>query len=129
MRTMDEYLELPYRISLVFDRAEDGASGWVAEVEDLPGCLTQGATPEDAVNGVRDAMKGWISVALEDGRDVPEPRERASHSGRLLLRIPRSLHAQLASEAERDGVSLNHFISSALAGAIGWRRERERALA
>lgn len=44
-------------------------------------------------------------------------------SGRLLLRMPRTLHADLARAAEREGTSLNGFITSALASTIGWRGE------
>ncbi len=43
------------------------------------------------------------------------------HSGRLLVRMPKSLHAELARSAERDGTSLNAFIVGALSGAVGWR--------
>jgi hypothetical protein len=43
------------------------------------------------------------------------------HSGRLLVRMPKSLHAELARTAERDGTSLNAFIVAALSGAVGWR--------
>jgi hypothetical protein len=43
------------------------------------------------------------------------------HSGRLLLRMPPSLHGELARAADADGVSLNQFITSALASAVGWR--------
>jgi hypothetical protein len=48
-------------------------------------------------------------------------KEESTHSGRLLLRMPSSLHAELARAAEREGVSLNAFISSALSGAVHWR--------
>lgn len=41
-------------------------------------------------------------------------------SGRLLLRMPAALHAELAQAAERESVSLNQFITRALAGRIGW---------
>jgi RNA polymerase sigma-B factor len=55
---------------------------------------------------------------------APKSRQRASsHSGRLLLRMPASLHEELARASDRDGVSLNQFITSALAGAVGWKRE------
>jgi hypothetical protein len=58
----------------------------------------------------------------------PKPRQRASsYSGRLLLRMPASLHQELARASDRDGVSLNQFITSALAGAVGWKREDGRA--
>jgi HicB family len=50
----------------------------------------------------------------------PDPLEAGehSHSGRLLLRMPKSLHAQLAARSDRDGVSLNHWIVAALARAL-----------
>jgi len=126
-RTLEEYLELPYRIELVRDEDDEGNTGWVAEVTELPGCLSQGATPEEAIERVLDAMAGWISVALEDGRDIPEPREGSSHSGRFLLRVPRTLHADLAREAEYEGVSLNSFATAALAGSVGWRTQGQAA--
>jgi predicted RNase H-like HicB family nuclease len=121
MKTLDEYLELPYRITIVHDRDEDGSEGFVAEVEELPGAISQGATPEEAVSRVYDAMAGWISVALEDGVEIPEPRDPDSYSGRFLLRLARALHAELARQAEREGVSLNQYIATILAGAAGWR--------
>src|SRR5689334_8095576 len=121
-RTIDDYLSLPYHITLVHDEDDEGNAGWVAEVEELPGCISQAPTPDDVVQRIRDAMAGWISVALKDGTQIPEPRGAASHSGRFLLRIPRTLHAELAHEAEQEGVSLNQFAANALAGAIAWRR-------
>lgn len=51
---------------------------------------------------------------------------KASPSGRLLLRMPAPLHAELARWAEREGVSLNQFITRALATRIGWGSEEER---
>ena len=45
---------------------------------------------------------------------------KANPSGRLLLRMPAALHAELARTAEREGVSLNQFITRTLAGRIGW---------
>jgi hypothetical protein len=43
-------------------------------------------------------------------------------SGKLLVRMPRTLHAELARAADEEGVSLNQFIIGALTGAVGWRR-------
>jgi len=93
----------------------------VAEVEELPGAISQGATPEEAVSSVYDAMAGWISVALDDGREIPEPRDPEAFSGRFLLRLPRGLHAELARQAAQEGVSLNQYVATTLAGASGWR--------
>jgi hypothetical protein len=76
------------------------------------------ATPE-AVEGV-----------LPDEGQV-KPRQRTGrHSGRLLLRMPAGLHEQLARTADTNGISLNQFITNALAGAVGWgtgdKAERKR---
>jgi antitoxin HicB len=120
-KTVDEYLELPYRITIVHDRDDDGNEGFVADVEELPGAISQGTTPEEAVSRVYDAMAGWISIALEDGRDIPEPRDPDTYSGRFVLRLPRGLHAELARQAEQQGVSLNQYVATTLAAASGWR--------
>jgi predicted RNase H-like HicB family nuclease len=130
-RSLEEYLKLPYHIVLVSDEDEEGNAGWVAEVSELPGCMSQGATPDEAIDHIRDAMEGWISVALEDGRDIPEPVEPTRFSGRFVVRLPRTLHAEVSRLAEEEGVSLNQFVSVALAGAVGWRsrqREQDRVL-
>jgi antitoxin HicB len=115
-----EYLELPYRIVLVRDQWDDGTEGWFAHVDELPGCMSQGRTPDEAIASVRDAMEGWISVALEDGREVPRPRGENEHSGRFIVRAPRSLHAELVRRAREEGTSLNQLAVAALAGAVGW---------
>jgi len=118
---LDHYITQPYHIELVKEDAPDG--GWTAQVEELPGCAAQGASADEAVRGVERAMRDWITDALANGRDVPKPRSAASHSGRLLVRMPQSLHAELARAAEREEVSLNQFITSSLSSAVGWRRD------
>jgi antitoxin HicB len=118
-RALDDYLALPYRISL--SRSEPDGE-WVAQVEELPGCVAKGESPERAARAVRTSMRAWLEEALVDGREIPEPRANG-HSGRLLLRMPNTLHAELARRADHEGVSLNQFIVGALSGAVGWMRE------
>jgi hypothetical protein len=74
---------------------------------------------------------GGPSAALRvtDG-DAPETSvERSAadaketHSGRLLLRMPPSLHTELAGAAQRADVSLNHFITHLLADAVAWQED------
>ena len=67
----------------------------------------------------RDVSGAVESVTTEE----PEEQTKPAPSGRLLLRMPRTLHAELARSAEREGTSLNQFITGALASAIGWRDE------
>ena len=128
-KNAEDYLDLPYHIVLVRDETGDGDVGWVVSVSELPGCISQGDSPEEAVAQIRDAMLGWISVTLQDGGTVPEPRPEGEFSGRLLVRMPRSLHAALAYQASQDGASLNQHIVAALAAHVGYRAGREAAVA
>jgi predicted RNase H-like HicB family nuclease len=120
-RTVEEdYLEQPYHFELVRESGPGG--GWTARVEELADCVARGATHDEAVMRVEEAMRDWIADAQAHGRDVPKPRAEGRHSGRLLVRMPQSLHAELARAAEREEVSLNQFITGTLAGVIGWHR-------
>ena len=122
-RTLERFLALPYHVTLVRDG--DGEDGpWVAQVEELAGCTSRAETAELAASGIQQAMSDWIRDALREGREVPEPKPVDEHSGRLLLRMPRTLHAELTRLAERESVSLNQFITDALASAVGWRLAR-----
>ncbi len=117
---VEEYMRLPYHISMVRDESGNGAPAWVVWVDELPGCVSQGSTPSDALEMIDDAMRTWLEVALGHGDTIPEPRGDASHSGKLMVRLPSSLHAALTTGARREGVSLNQYIATLLAGAVGW---------
>jgi antitoxin HicB len=75
---------------------------------------THGATAEEAVRHGREVLGLLIDSAMRRGEPIPEPERR--YSGNLRLRLPASLHGRLAREAEREGVSLNQWIVSRLAG-------------
>lgn len=113
----------PYPISLLWDEASDGHSGWVAAIDVLPGCVSQGETAEAAIEGLAEAARGWIEVARKRGMQIPEPRATDEYSGRFLVRAPSSLHERLVLEAAAESVSLNQFVTNALAGAVGWRAQ------
>ena len=52
---------------------EDEGGGYLVEFPDLPGCMSDGDTPQEAVENVMDAIACWIEAAEEDGRPVPAP--------------------------------------------------------
>ena len=106
MKTLNEYLALPYRMEIVEDRDE---GGFVASYPDLPGCITCGETVEAAVANARDAKRAWLEAALGDGITIQEPDDLESYSGQFKLRIPKSLHRSLSEHAKREGVSMNQY--------------------
>jgi predicted RNase H-like HicB family nuclease len=54
---------------------EDGF--WIAECISLPGCITQGATKQEAIANIREAIQAYIEVLEEDHLPVPEERSDA----------------------------------------------------
>lgn len=111
-----DYLEMPYARVLTPDK-ETGT--FTAEILEFPGCIAQGDTPEEAYERLESAAAGWIEAALDMGQEIPEPSDPYSYSGRIALRLPRSLHRRAAQMAERDGTSLNQFLVSAIAEQVG----------
>lgn len=123
MKTLKEvepieyYIELNYPITIY--RAEEG--GYVAEIEDLPGCITEGETLEEVIQRIEDARKAWIQIAYEDGIEIPIPRTDEEYSGKFMVRLPRYLHRRLAEKAIREGVSLNQYMQSILSAGVSTR--------
>ena len=109
-----EYLSKPYARELI--KNEDGT--WYARVVELKGCMTEGDTEEEALEALDDAMKGWLEVAIEDKEPIPEPLESRSFSGKFVVRVPRTMHRDLAKRAEIEGVSLNQLVLTALAKEV-----------
>ncbi|TXM63948.1 type II toxin-antitoxin system HicB family antitoxin [Methylobacterium sp. WL120] len=64
--------ELTYPV-VISPLTHDDGGGFAATVPDLPGCMSDGKTPEEALVNVRDAIDAWIAMAREFGHAVPAP--------------------------------------------------------
>ena len=106
MKTLSEYMRLPYRLEIVPDTEE---GGFVASYPELPGCLTCGPSVSAAAANAEEAKREWIAAALEDGLSINEPESADSYSGQFKLRIPKSLHKMLAEDSKKEGVSMNQY--------------------
>ena len=106
MKTINEYLSLPYRMEIVPDMDE---GGFVVSYPDLPGCLSSGETMEQAIANASDAKKAWLEAAIEEGIAISEPDSLDEYSGQFKLRMPKSLHRSLAEHSKREGISMNQY--------------------
>jgi Uncharacterized conserved protein len=79
LKDLDFYLNLRYPVTIHAD--PDG--GFVAEIEELPGCMTQSETLEEVFEAIEDARRGWIQVAYENGQDIPLSRDMEEYSGKF----------------------------------------------
>lgn len=111
-----DYLKAPYSRVLIPD-AETGT--YTAKIAEFPGCVAQGDTPEEAYRNLEAAAESWIEEVLGMGQRVPEPATGNQYSGRVALRLPKSLHRNAAQLAEREGISLNQFLVSTIAERVG----------
>jgi RNA polymerase sigma-B factor len=84
------------------------------------------STP-DAAEAAVTKKRRPARTAITDGPEAPKPRSVPTHSGRLLIRMPPPLHAELARAAQSKRVSLNQFITSSLAAAVRSRRDEPDA--
>jgi predicted RNase H-like HicB family nuclease len=90
---------------------------FIADVPTLQGCMTHGRTREEAVRNAKEAAELWLEVAMKHGNFIPPPPKQAS--GKLVVRMPKNLHAHVTERAAREGVSINTWIVAAIARCDG----------
>jgi len=91
--------------------AEGG--GWLASFPDLPGCMSDGETPEEALRNAAEAESAWLAANKQWGRT------RAEKPARLVARLPRSIHRDLQERANEEGVSINTMLVTLIAHGLG----------
>ena len=116
-KPLEYYLSLKYHVSI--EEAPEG--GYFIQIKDLPGCYAQGETIDEAMEMIEEARQLWMESMYEDGNEIPLPgnENKKQYSGKFNVRIPKSLHQKLDKMAEQEGVSLNHYLVSALSRAVG----------
>ncbi len=96
--------------------SEDDGGGYLITFPDLPGCMSDGETVNEAVENGMDAAMCWLETAKERGQRIPEPKTR--YSGQFVQRVPKSLHARLVSFAKHEGVSMNTLVAQFVAEGL-----------
>jgi antitoxin HicB len=112
-----EILKRPY--ARVLTPETDGQ--YSAEIMEFPNCVASGANAVEALANLEQVAAEWIAASIEQGQDIPDPMDNAEYSGRFVLRTTKGLHRRAVLLAEREGVSLNKFVNTCLAEAVGER--------
>jgi antitoxin HicB len=110
--------------------AEKDGGVFFISFPDLPGCISDGETIEEAVANGRDAFTAWISAAADQGKTIPKPTAKPAEmmevSGKFVARLPKTLHARLVVRAKQEGVSLNTLVLAFIAEGLGQKETRAR---
>ena len=111
MKNKEYYLGLNYPI-LINKIYEDGEWLFTASIKELPGLIVYGETLEEVCEEIELAKADWIEANLEWGREIKEPLENSleEYSGKITLRIAKTLHRDLKERSEIEGISLNQTI-------------------
>ncbi len=78
---LQEYLWLPYSVEVLPDQTTDGEPCYRAQHPELPGCMSHGSTPEEAIEGLGEARKLYIETLLQMAQPVPKPARTATVTG------------------------------------------------
>ena len=129
MGTMDKdiqskveyYLNQPY--TFILESHEDGGKPYCSmRVLELEGCMTTGDTIEEVAHDIQDAMREWLQLNIKLGRVIPKPLKSRRYSGKVMLRMPPSLHKALMFRAVEQGVSLNQYLIASLSHNLGYEK-------
>ena len=92
---------------------DEEGGGWLASFPDLPGCMSDGETPEEALHNATEAEAAWLAANKTWGKAKTEK------PARLVARLPRSIHRDLQARASEEGVSVNTMMVTLLAHGLG----------
>ncbi len=129
MKTEDPYLDLAQSIlrkGYARRLVPEEEGGYSASIQEFPGCFAEGDTAEEALRNLNDAAISWLAVQLASGGTVREPMTFDGASGKIALRIPRSLHRQVCELAEAEECSIDQILTVAIAEYLG--REKSHSV-
>jgi antitoxin HicB len=92
---------------------EEEGGGWLASFPDLPGCMSDGENPEEALRNAVEAESAWLAANEKWGK------AKAEKPARLVARLPRSIHRDLQERSSEEGVSVNTMMVTLIARGLG----------
>jgi antitoxin HicB len=114
---IEYYMKLPYTMTVQFQDEQGGY--YVAGFQELPDLTMTGASPEEAIRELLIEAPEWFELNIKSGYKIPLPVPHSKYSGRINFRMPKYLHETIAVIADREGVSINQYLLSAVAKAAG----------
>ena len=116
---MAKRIEYPFEIRPL---SADEGGGFLISYPDFSDCISDGESVEEAIANGKDALKATIAALTAKDLPVPAPNGGGIASGKFVARVPKTVHAQLATRAKAEGVSLNSLVLTFIAEGLG-RRE------
>ena len=121
---MSKLTDYPFEVRPL--SSEEGG-GYLISFPDFAECISDGETVAQAMENGRDALKATIAALKAKKLPVPAPNSGGVASGKFVARVPKTVHAQLATRARAEGVSLNALVLTFIAQGLGGPGSKARA--
>ena len=121
---MSKLTDYPFEVRPL--SSEEGG-GFLISFPDFAECISDGETVEAAMQNGHDALKATIAALKAKKFAVPAPNSGGVASGKFVARVPKTVHAQLATRARAEGVSLNALVLTFIAQGLGGSGTKARA--
>jgi antitoxin HicB len=121
---MSKLTDYPFEVRPL---AEEDGGGYLISFPDFAECISDGETIEEAIANGRDALKATVAALKAKKLPVPAPNSGGVASGKFVARVPKTVHAQLATRARAEGVSLNTLVLTFIAQGLGGAASRHRS--
>jgi predicted RNase H-like HicB family nuclease len=116
-KDINYYLNLPWTYTIETTR-ENGELLYIVHVNELPGIATDAPTLEEAMELIKEAMKGTFKLYLKHGDEIPEPVNPTKFKGNIAYRTSSTRHYKLFKEAQKHNQSLSEFIDQCVDVAL-----------
>jgi antitoxin HicB len=121
---MSKLTDYPFEVRPL--TTEEGG-GYLVSFPDSAECISDGESVDDAIENGRDARKATIAALKSRKLPVPAPNSGGVACGKFVARVPKTVHAQLATRARAEGVSLNALVLTFIAQGLGGSGSKARA--
>ncbi|MEI8390809.1 MAG: type II toxin-antitoxin system HicB family antitoxin [bacterium] len=109
VKNLEYYLSLPWKFE--FEKCSEG--GYYARVKGLS-CYSHGNNLEHAAEQIESALETYLEGSIEENIPIVEPVSEDECSGRISIRVSKSLHCKLSNIAKDEDVSVSHLVNDAL---------------
>ena len=121
---MSKLTDYPFEVRPL--SSEEGG-GYLISFPDFAECISDGESVDEAIENGRDALKATVAALKARKMSVPAPNSGGVASGKFVARVPKTVHAQLATRARAEGVSLNALVLTFIAQGLGVTGTKARA--
>jgi len=121
---MTKLIDYPFEVRPL---TADEGGGYLISFSDFAECISDGESIDEAISNGRDALKATIAALKAKKLPVPAPNSGGVASGKFVARVPKTVHARLASRARAEGVSLNALVLTFIAQGLGSSSDKPRS--